>query len=696
MGLMVLPSQAYTLKLAPHPAPFSILKFRGFEKLSELYRYEIEFTSPLAAMPMDQVLGRPARFIVEPIDPNMDYLRKMFGENAQKFSEMPAARTVHGIVTQFDEIETSADETRYRLVLEPRFADLARTVTSRLFQHQSVEEMITATLRHYGYRGGVDFKFKLRAEYKRHEYVTQYKESTFAFIQRIAAQAGMWFRFEQQKHYEVIVFGDDLDAYVRNQRTVPLRRDSGLESAGAEAIRSLERHTQRVPEAVRLNDYNHRQAAMPLVVEQNAARDDKTTNGIEYDWGEHYATPEEGLRIARLRHEAHLARQIVYRGEGNAFALEPGEVMRLDRNPDDARHGLFITSVNSGGGRREAYWNTFSAIPSDRIWRTSLDAVTQPVIGGVLPARVMSPNDYQYAYLTPEGWYVVKMPFDLDTWSPGGTSRPVRLVKPYGGDNYGYHFPLIDGTEVAVVFTQGNPDRPVAIGAMHDSVHRDLVNNRNHTRNLLVTAAQNALRMEDKRGFEHVHVSTPYQNSQLTLGHMVDADHKERGQGAELRTDGHVALQGTKGVFLSAHARSGEAAHQLFMQPALGLLDQAFQRMSALADFAKTAKAIAADCDRQRALLEQTFRELKRSGILASASDGIGLVSGADVQLSANDNLIATAGGNADIGVMKRFTVTAGELVSFCAQKLGIKLFCSKRQSRNSGSKRRNEFDVCQ
>ncbi|MBK5170111.1 contractile injection system protein, VgrG/Pvc8 family, partial [Paraburkholderia domus] len=183
---MVLPSQAYEVKLAPHPAPFSVLQFEGDEGVSRLYRYDIQFTSPAADIPMDQVLGRPAKFVIDPIDPNAAYLIKMFGENAAKFSEMPPARTVHGIVTQFDQLDTSADETRYRLLIEPRIADLARTVTSRLFQKQSAQEIITDTLRHYGYREGVDFRFNLRAQYKRHEYITQYHETTFAFVQRIA------------------------------------------------------------------------------------------------------------------------------------------------------------------------------------------------------------------------------------------------------------------------------------------------------------------------------------------------------------------------------------------------------------------------------------------------------------------------------------------------------------------------------
>ncbi|MGF6701566.1 type VI secretion system secreted protein VgrG [Paraburkholderia sp. MM5496-R1] len=675
---MVLPSQAYELKLAPHPAPFSILKFSGRDALSELYRYEIEFTSPMAGIPMDQVLGRPAKFIIDPIDPNMDYLRRMFGENAWQFSKMPPAHTVHGIITKFDELGTSADETRYKVVMEPKLADLNRGVTSRLFQKQSVEEIITDTLRHYGFRAGVDFEFKLRAKYKRHEYITQCEETTFAFIQRICAEEGIWFRFEQKRDHAVIVFGDDLDAYARNQRVVPFRLHSGLESVGVDAIKTLERYTQRVPEAVRLHDYNHRQADVSLLVEENAARGDKTTNAVDYRWGEHYETPEEGRRIARLRHEAYLATQVTYKATGNAFAIEAGEVVRLDQNPVDAPHGLFITSVESSGGRSQSYTNTLTAIPADRVWRTSLDTIKRPVIDGILPARITSPGGYKYAYLTEQGWYVIKLPFDLDDWSPGGTSRPVRLAKPYSGDNYGHHFPLIDGAEVAIIHTAGDPNRPVIIGSMHDSLHPDLVNNLNNTRNLIVTAAGNTQRMEDKEGIEHIHVMTPFQSSQLNLGHMVDTDGKERGQGAELTTDGHLAARTAKGMLLSAEAQPGASGQQLAMPNADTTFQQGEDILRSLNESASAANAWLAEVEQQRTLVEQKLAKLQKPVIVASAPEGIGLASGQHMQLAAAKQMFVTAGAGLDIGVLKRITVAAGDAISLFAAKLGIRLFSVK------------------
>ncbi len=675
---MILPSQAYELKLAPHPAPTSVLRFNGRDAISELYRYDVEFTSSVNDIPMDQVVGRPAKFIISPVDPNMDYLRRMFGDNAEQFSKMPAAYTIHGIVTEFDELSSSADQTHYRIRLEPTLADLNRGVTSRLFQKQSVEEIITDTLRHYGYRAGVDFQFKLRGQYKRREYITQYHETTFAFIQRICAEEGIWFRWEQKKDHAVVVFGDDLDAYARKQRIVSYRRDAGLESSGIDAIKTLEKRTKRVPEAVRLHDYNHRQAGVSLLVEQSAARDDKTTSGVDYRWGEHYETPEEGQRTAQLRHEEFLSRQISFKGTGNPFWLEAGEVMRLDTNPSDAQHGIFITAVESEGGRGQAFWLSFEGIPSDRVWRTSVHSIVRPVIDGILPARITSPGDYKYAYLNEQGWYVIKLPFDLDEWSPGGSSRPVRFAKPYSGDDYGHHFPLIDGAEVAIIHTAGDPDRPVIIGALHDSLHPDLVTSHNNTRNIVRTAAQNELRMEDKEGVEHIHLTTPFQTSELNLGHLVDADRAERGRGAELRTDGHAVVRGAKGVLVSAEEQAGAAVRQLAMQGAEMTFEQAEQIMQTLNESTKTANAAQGDIDQQRTLLQQRIRDLQKPVFVATAPEGVGLASGMQMQFSARKQMILTAGNGLDVGVMKRIAMAAGEAISLFAEKLGIRIFAAK------------------
>jgi type VI secretion system secreted protein VgrG len=108
------------------------------------------------------------------------------------------------------------------------------------------------------------------------------------------------------------------------------------------------------------------------------------------------------------------------------------------------------------------------------------------------------------------------------------------------------------------------------------------------------------------------------------------------------------------------------------------LLHQALSQMQSLADTAHSAQAIAADYAKQKLLLDNTLKNLSQAGLLISAPAGVGVVSGGHLQLSATDHLIATAGGNADIGVWKNFTVAAGQAISLFASTLGIKLFAGK------------------
>ncbi len=150
-----------------------------------------------------------------------------------------------------------------------------------------------------------------------------------------------------------------------------------------------------------------------------------------------------------------------------------------------------------------------------------------------MTARVTSAkaNDI-YAWQDASGLYRVKFDADREEKGQGQESMPVRLAKPYGGDVYGFHFPLIQGTEVAIAFHEGDPDRPYIAHALHDSRHVDPVTEKNSTRNVIRTPANNKLRMEDKRGEEHIKLSTEYGGkTQLNLGHSVDASRKLRGKG---------------------------------------------------------------------------------------------------------------------------------------------------------------------
>ncbi|KOC87870.1 DUF2345 domain-containing protein, partial [Winslowiella iniecta] len=287
-------------------------------------------------------------------------------------------------------------------------------------------------------------------------------------------------------------------------------------------------------------------------------------------------------------------------------------------------------------------------------------------------------ND-RYAHLDENGRYRVKFDFDLARWKSGYESLWVRLAKPYSGDTYGLHMPLVAGAEVAIAFEEGNPDRPYIAYALHNSRSGDHVTADNHTRNVLRTPANNKLRMEDERGKEHIKLSTEYGGkSQLNLGHLVDGQRQPRGEGFELRSDQWGAIRAGKGLFLSADAQPEGQGQALDMQAAVAQLENALSLAKSLSRAAASAQATAGDTDSQQAL-NGALDALNQSGMLMHAPEGMGMVSPKAVRVaSGGESVGIMSGQNTDISSGKSFTASAGESVSLFARKSGMKLFAGK------------------
>ncbi|MFJ3457427.1 DUF2345 domain-containing protein, partial [Scandinavium goeteborgense] len=197
----------------------------------------------------------------------------------------------------------------------------------------------------------------------------------------------------------------------------------------------------------------------------------------------------------------------------------------------------------------------------------------------------------------------------------------------------------------------------------------------NNTRNVIRTAGLNKLRMEDKRGEEHIKLSTEYGGkTQLNLGHNVDDDRLLRGEGAELRTDKWVAVRGGKGVFISADAQAGAQGRMMDMEDAIRQLNQALSLAKSLSKIAQTAEATGGDVAAHEKL-NASLEDLIQAGIVAHAPAGIGIVSPEAVRLASGGSGVGIMSGkNTDISAGKSFTVAASEKVSLFAQAAGMQL----------------------
>ncbi|UNH28739.1 type VI secretion system tip protein VgrG [Moellerella wisconsensis] len=667
---------------------FDVEHFTGREAISDTYRYQITFTCSAQDLSPQQLLRRSANLTFAPpsnlaggvISPNT------------------VAKRIHGTVTDFRRLSGSADEARYQLVIEPFFALLRHEIRShRFFINQSIPEVVEQILREHNFKGW-EFEFTLQQTYPKREQINQINESDKQFIERLLSEVGIFYRFglQDDTQTEVIYFTDSQRGYVYD-KSLPLNSPSGMSDNSADSVWGLSLRHQIVENSVFAKDYNHRLAEDTMI---SAVTDMTLGDGEEINYGDvyHYRPrhlargdklhpeAETANFWARLDHERFLARQTLLRGQSSAADLTPLLVLSIQDNvplsslPSVFKAPILITRLRFTASRDTALTVRFDAVPYTEAlcWRPILKP--RPVIAGTLMARVTSAKENDiYAHQNEHGFYWVKFDADRDQKAKGYESMPVRLAQPYAGDTYGMHFPLIQGTEVAIAFHEGDPDRPYIAHALHDSRHPDHVTDKNNTRNVIRTPANNKLRMEDKRGQEHIKLSTEYGGkSQLNLGHLVDDKRQPRGDGFELRTDSWGAIRAGKGLFISTDKQEKASGKVLAMEEAIAQLEQAQQLTESLKEAANVAKAELADLQTQKEFLSETLNELQQSALLISSPAGIAHTSPKSIQTSAGENIINTASNSADFSIAKKFTVAAGEIISLFAQRLGIKIFANQ------------------
>lgn len=660
-----------------------VLAFEGDEALSTPFSYRIEFTSADHAISKEMMLMKVASLTLQaPVDQG-------YGIKIQQ-----AVRTLQGVVSGFERLNTSKDETHYALTLQPRLALLDRSHQNAIYQDMSVPQIVEKILRERHNMRGQDFLFSLSKEYPRREQVMQYGEDDLHFITRLLGEVGIWFRFttDTRLNIDVVEFYDGQQGYEKGL-TLPSVPPSGQHSDGVDAVWGMESHHNVVQKQVSTRDYNYRQATEDMNTQVDATRGDATTCGEAYHWGDNYLTagnphdrnpaPESGAFYARIRHERYLNGQTWTQAITSCPTLSPGQVLKVTGGYEVAEvfaHGVVITAMHCHAHRDEDFGVNFDGIPDSADFSFRPEPGSRPVMAGTLPARVTSTTENDtYGHIDKDGRYRVNMLFDRDNWETGFESLWVRQSRPYAGDTYGLHLPLLAGTEVAIGFEDGNSDRPYISGVLHDSAHGDHVTIRNYKRNVLRTPANNKIRLDDERGKEHIKVSTEYGGkSQLNLGHLVDSEKQQRGEGFELRTDSWGAIRAQKGIFISADGQTKAQGQVLEMQSAVSNLGDAREQMTSISDDAQKATANPADLQAQIKLLEQQLTDLKKSVLLLSAPDGVALTSGQHLQVSAGQNLIATAGKNADVSVVKNLFVGVGNALSVFVRKLGIKLIANQ------------------
>ncbi|MCN9252755.1 type VI secretion system tip protein VgrG, partial [Enterobacter hormaechei subsp. xiangfangensis] len=384
-----------------------VLAFEGDEALSTPFSYRTEFTSTDHAISKEMMLMKAASLTLQaPVDQG-------YGIKIQQ-----PVRVIQGVVTGFERLGTSKDETRYAVTLEPRLALLSRSHQNAVYQDMSVPQIVEKILRERHGMRGQDFLFSLSKEYPRREQVMQYAEDDLHFITRLLGEVGIWFRFttDTRLNIDVVEFYDSQQGYEKGV-TLPSVPPSGQHSQGVDSVWERESHHNVVQKAVSTRDYNYRQATQDMNTLVDATRGDATTYGDAYHWADNYLTAgtshdrnpaaESGAFYARIRHERYLNGQTQTVAFTSCPVISPGMLLKVTGGYEVAdvfAQGVVVTAMHSHAQRDEDFGVRFDGIPDSPDFSFRPEPGSRPVMAGTLPARVTSTTENDtYGHIDKDG-----------------------------------------------------------------------------------------------------------------------------------------------------------------------------------------------------------------------------------------------------------------------------------------------------
>jgi type VI secretion system secreted protein VgrG len=476
---------------------FVVVSFTAKEGLSQLYAVRLSLASSRRDLDLDAVMAAAASFSIA--RPQGDVF-------------------FHGILESFTEAHEANGLYFYEALLRPRLWSLTQQARNQVFVGKTLPEVLTQVLTEGGLPGS-SFAFRLQGSYPAREFICQYRETLYDFLLRWMARYGLYYSFEQGAAGEVLVITDTRIAQTPapGAERLVYARTSGLEAATAqETVHDFGSRRTLGPASVTLKDYNYRKPALDLSATRQVPLQGA---GETYRFGDHHRTPGEGENLAKLRTESLAAEARQVYGTSFAPGLRPGYTFELVEHYDQSQNGTYLAvTVNHQGqaalagtaglgqdGGEEArlhYQNTFTAIAAADQYRPSQPP--RSTLAGLMTAHVDAAGSGTYAELDEDGRYKIRLPFDQSGLPDGKASAPVRLLQPFVGAGFGLHCPLHKGTEVALGYVDGNPDRPVILGAAPNPDNKSQVTSANQTKCCLTTGSGHQLHLEDQEGSQRV------------------------------------------------------------------------------------------------------------------------------------------------------------------------------------------------
>ncbi|MBN3788978.1 type VI secretion system Vgr family protein [Burkholderia sp. Ac-20353] len=262
----------------------------------------------------------------------------------------------------------------------------------------------------------------------------------------------------------------------------------------------------------------------------------------------------------------------------------------------------------------------------------------------------------------------------------------VRVAQPWASGGFGgIHLPRI-GDEVVVPFLDGDPDRPLVTARVGNGANRPQWNLPGQQAlsgfvSKEIGGRQNNVWLKDDTpGQVQTQLRSDHLESGLHIGYLTRVSEpagrgEKRGEGVELRTDGHAAIRGARGLLLTTHPRSGAAGDAFSVDEVNHQLAGAQDIAAGLAQSAQSAGAQDGEQKHVAAALKAQARAIQGGGTLKQlAQPHLVLASPAGVAVSTPEQIHLSSGQSTAITTGEHVSISTGGGL-FASMRRALRLF---------------------
>ena len=436
----------FTCKIGGLPEQtFQVTEFSLSEGLSSLFSLSISAVSTLPSITFDEHLGKASSLTV-----TRDGVK---------------VRTVQGLLASAEQGNTDGNKTWYYFLIRPEMWIMTLNQDSRIFQKQSVPEVLATLLDEAHVKN--DLKFYQDELHQKRDYITQKRESAYDFWCRLAAEEGINFWFEDGP--KLFYSDNHLGMTAGINLTYNPQADTDISDSTAFSWRYAE---QLCSDVIIQKDYNPDRPSYPF--KHEVTGDVHKQHPVYESYGR-YRDDETGKPFTQLRYEQSQNQRQTGTAGTNCFALMPGKIFTLKNHPSGSMNKAWqVTMVNhhgiqpladNGGGEGTKFSNTVQFIPGTREWRPPYRF--RPQADGDELATIVGPEGEEI-YTNEQG--AVKVYFHWDRYGRPDHSAScwVRVAMGWNGGGYGFSAVPRIGQEVIVSYLNGDIDRPIVTGCTYN------------------------------------------------------------------------------------------------------------------------------------------------------------------------------------------------------------------------------------